>query len=148
MKWLNALFLLAVVAFPAGANAQEVLPIGNIPQINDPAPSLWAYSGYEILNVRAGVGNVTPIMRSETYDARLVEILSRTQAPPLRSGDIKSKVVGNHHYITVRNFLLLEVMPEDAHADGSSIGALTNKWVNNARYVLPKVSPASSRFGI
>ena len=148
MKWLNALFLLAVVAFPAGANAQEVLPIGNIPQIDDPAPTVWAMSGYEILKVRAGVGSQTPIMRSEVYDARLVEILSRTQAPPLRPGDIKSKVIGNHHYITVRNFLLLEVMPDDARADGSSLSALTNKWVNNALYVLPKVCPAPSPYGI
>lgn len=148
MKWLSVLFLLAVVAFPAGANAQEVLPIGNIPQINDPAPAQWAYSGYQILNVRTGVGSVTPIMRSETYDARLVEILARTQAPPLRASDIRAKEVGNHYYITIRNFLLLEVTPQDAHADGTSLSALTSKWVNNARYVLPRVCPVTDRLGI
>jgi hypothetical protein len=145
--WLPAVFA-ALAWLPATVSAQEVLPIGNLPQIDDRAPTTWAISGFEIINVRQSDGNQTPIMRSQVWDARLVEILSRTQAPPLRGSDIRAMTRGGHDYIVVRRYLLAEVKPQDAKAAGTSKATLARQWAASARRVLPQIAPAPSRFGI
>ena len=148
MKWFTVACLAAVTAVPGICSAQQSLPIGNLPYIADKSPSMFAMSGYEILNIKRNDGDKTPIMRTQTYDARLVEILSRTQAPQLRSSDIREMTNGNRHFVVVRKYLLVEVKPQDAAAEGTSINALTHKWAARAATVLPQIAPAPSRFGI
>lgn len=149
MKWYAVLPILAVAALPAAANAQEIrtVSIGHIAQVSDRAPSLWGMSGMSIFRISQTVGSFTPIMRTEVMDARTVEILSRTQAPPLRASDIKAVSRNGRDFITVRNYLLFEVTPQDARAEGMSKAALARKWAANVRHVLPQVAPMPSRFG-
>jgi hypothetical protein len=87
-------------------------------------------------------------MRTETLDARLVEILSRTEAPPLRARDIRTVTRNGQYYVTVRRYLLAQVMPVDARATGVTTGALAREWTANARRVLPRIAPQPSRFGL
>ena len=84
MKWYGFLPMLALgaVTVPAGAQNIKTLAIGKIAQVDDRSPTVWGMSGMEMVKLSASVGNHTPIMRSETFDARTVEILTRTQAPP------------------------------------------------------------------
>jgi hypothetical protein len=81
---LTLLLLVGLVASPIGSSlpslAQqrvEVLPVGALAQVANPAPADWALSGDTIARIRATVGGLTPIMRTELWDARLVEILRR-----------------------------------------------------------------------
>jgi len=150
MKRFTLPLLFAFVALPMIALAQEivVVPIGNIPSIPDKGQTVWGLGGYEMITVRAGVGGSTPIMRSETMDARTVEILSRTQAPPLRPSDVKHISRSGHEYVVVRNFLLMEVMPEDAAAEHDSKSIVAKRWAAAVGKVLPRVGPTPSRFGI
>ncbi len=144
MKWIVVALLGAFAGVPGVVSAQEILPIGNIPRIESAAPTMWAMSGFEIINIKKSDGAMTPIMRSEVLDARTVEILSRVQSPPLRASDIKT--MGNK--IVVRRYLLAEVKPQDARAEGVSTSALTARWAASTRRVLPQVAPLASRFGI
>lgn len=148
MKWLIVAAFCALAFLPMTASAQQVLPIGSIPQIDDHNPAQWAMSGMTILTIRDTGGSLTPIMRTETYDARLVEILSRTQAPPLRGNDVRTMMSNGRHLIVVRDYLLIEVRPRDAQAAGTTVSALTAQWAASARRVLPQIAPAASRFGI
>jgi hypothetical protein len=132
----------------AAAQQFETLPIGRIPPINDPAPTTWGMSGMEILRVTQSIGATTPIMRTETFDARTVEILSRVQAPPLRLADIRVVSRSDRVFIIVGRYMLLEVMPEDARAQHTTRAALAEKWALSVRRVLPQVSPMPNRFGI
>jgi hypothetical protein len=150
MKWY-ALALFGVLAvLPARESAAQLqrLPIGNIAMVDDRSPTMWGMSGMEILRITRSIGSVTPIMRTETFDARTVEILSRTQAPPLRARDIRAVSQNGHDYVAVRNYLLLEVLPEDARAEKMSRGDLARKWAESIRRVLPQVSPMPNRFGV
>jgi hypothetical protein len=148
MKWSIAALFASFVFVPICVSAQEVVPIGSIAQVSDRSPSDWAYSGYPILRIVKNDGAQTPIMRTETYDARLVEILSRAQVPPIRAQDVRSITQNGHHYIIVRRYLLIEVMPQDARAAGTSIEALGRTWAATAGRVLPKIAPQPSPFGI
>jgi hypothetical protein len=87
-------------------------------------------------------------MRTATFDARTVEILSRTQAPPLRASDIKTVSQNGRQYIVVRRYLLMEVMPEDARAEKTSMGELARRWAERVRKVLPQIAPTPNRFGV
>jgi len=87
-------------------------------------------------------------MRSLTWDARTVEILSRTQSPPLRTSDVKRFSKNGREMVVVRRFLLMEVMPADAQLAGMSSAALATKWAGAIGKVLPLVAPTPSRFGI
>ncbi len=147
MKWFLLPVLVALVAAPTVVRAQELVPIGHIPQIDDRSPTTWGMSGMEMVKINASIGNTTPIMRSEIMDARTVEILSRTQAPPLRPGDIRAVNRGGREFILVRRYLLTEVMPQDAQAAHSSLTATANQWASSIRRVLPQVAPTPSRFG-
>ncbi len=167
MKWfaLPAILVLAA-SIAGGAQAQRHarnsrgrayayrssalirLPIGKIAQVDDQSPKLWGMSGMPILMIKRSAGNETPLMRTEAFDARTVEILSRTQAPPLRARDVHVRSIGGHEYIGVRRYFLLEVLPEDAAAFRMSRGALAEKWASRIRRVLPVVAPMPSRFGV
>lgn len=149
MKWITALGLFAVLAIPTAASAQrfQVLAIGKIPAIADKSPTTWGMSGMEMFKITQTLGSMTPIMRTETLDARTVEILSRTQAPRLRGSDVKVVNRGNHSYIVVRRYLLTEVTPEDARAEHMSTASLASKWASAVRRVFPQVAPTPNRFG-
>ena len=149
MKWFYALGLVALCSLPTAANAQrfQVLAIGNLPHIADTAPTMWGMSGMEIFKISQSIGNMTPIMRTQTMDARTVEILSRTQAPSLRGSDVKVVRQNGRHYVVVRRYLLAEVTPADARAEGTSVAALANKWASAVRKVFPQVAPTPNRFG-
>ena len=138
----------AFAALPALSQAQEMVSIGNIQRIEDKAPATWAMSGYEMFRLTESDGEDTPITRTLRYDARTVEILSRTQSPPLQSGDIKTLTRNGHYYIVVRRYMLAEVKPQDARAAGVSQSELASEWASSVRKVLPNVAPLPSRFGI
>jgi hypothetical protein len=150
MKRFVVVAVAAAVLLPSAASAQRFveLSIGRIPAIADSSPNLWGISGMEMVLIKEGIGNLTPAMRTEMYDARTVEILSRTQAPPLRAGDVKVVASNGKHFIVVRKFLLMEVTPQDAKADLTTVPALAAKWRNKISSVLPQVAPMPSRFGI
>ena len=149
MKWYLALPLISLVAIPATVSAQEIqtVSIGKIAQVDDRAATMWGMSGMDIFRITQTVNAMTPIMRSEACDARTVEILSRTQAPPLRGSDFKAVSQNGHHYVVVRRYMLMEATPQDARAAGTTPAALAAKWAASARNVLPKVAPTPNRFG-
>ena len=150
MKRLALAAIAAAVLLPSSVSAQRIitLAIGRIPAIADSSPNLWGISGMEMVLIKTPIGNLTPSMRTEMYDARTVEILSRTQAPPLRSSDVKVVSRNGKHFIVVRRFMLMEVTPQDAKADQTTVPALATKWRSNIARVLPQVAPMPSRFGI
>ena len=149
MKWYGILPIQALASVPATVFAQNIktVAIGKIAQVVDRSPTVWGMSGMEMVKLTATVGNNTPIMRTLTYDARTVEILTRTQAPPLRQSDIRAVSKNGRDFVTARNYLLIEVMPEDARAGGTSKAALASKWAARIRGVLPQVAPTPNRFG-
>jgi len=150
MKWILATVLGALVLVPGAVCAQtiKVSAIGVIGPVEDRSPTTWAMSGWDMIRLTQSDGAFTPIMRSLRMDARTVDILCRTQAPPLGSRDIRTVVQNGHQYVTVRNYLLAEVRPQDARAEGTSIGALANKLARAVRAVLPQIAPLPNRFGV
>lgn len=148
MKWLVLPALVAIGAVPSVVRAQEVVDIGKIVNVEDNSPSLWGMSGMDMIHVKASANGQTPVTRTMVWDARNVEILSRTQAPPLRASDIQHVSMGGRDLIVVRKYLLLEVMPEDARAERMSKSALAHKWAAAVRKVLPLIAPTPSRFGV
>ena len=109
---------------------------------------MWGMSGMDIFRITQSIGAMTPIMRTETIDARTVEILSRTQAPPLMQNDVRVVSQNGRVFVTVRNYLLAEVMEKDAQAEHTTKVALARKWAAGARHVLPQVAPTPNRFGV
>lgn len=146
MKWI-AVPALVALSIPAILPAQELVPIGKIHPVEDSSPTVWGMSGFEIIPVKRTVSGETPVTRTLRWDARTVEILSRTQAPPLRGSDIKHVSADGREMITVRRFLLMDVTDADARAEGVSKKALAAKWASNVRRVLPQVAPTPSAFG-
>lgn len=148
MKWFALALFAALTAAPVVGSAQRLVPIGNIPRVEDKAPTLWGLGGYEIIYFKRSDSKYTPFERVELADARTVEILSRVQAPPLRPSDIRSEMRGDKTIITVRNWLLLEMQSEDARADNKSVPSAAGSWVSTLRRVLPKVAPRPSQTGV
>lgn len=157
MKWSAVALALCLAAMPAFGKPHKqgrphmalmFPPTGHIATVSDPSPTVWGLSGYEMIKVAQSVNGMTPIMRTELWDARTVEILSGTQNPPLRPSDIRAVSTNGHDYIAVRRFILLEVTPEDARANRTNRSALANKWASSVRKVFPVVAPTPSRFGI
>ncbi len=148
MKWIALVVLLTLAAVPGKVMAQEVVPIGNIPHIDDRSPITWGMSGMEIVHIQASRGSETPGTRMLTWDARTVEILSRTETPPLRASDVHVVSRGDNDYVVVRRFLLMEVTPADARAAHKSQSALAQQWASRVRYVFPQVAPLPNRFGV
>ncbi|MCL5283424.1 MAG: hypothetical protein M1330_01740 [Armatimonadetes bacterium] len=89
------------------------------------------------------VGNIP-----EIWDARTVEILSRTEAPPLRKKDIWVLHTGGRYYIVVRRYILMHVTPQDARSEGLSEAQLAQYWAKSVRRALPQIAPTPDRFGI
>lgn len=148
MKWFLFVAFAVLAAVPVAASAQEVIPIGHIARIDNPAPTWWAMSGWFMVHIVRSDSDFTPIMRSETYDARTVEILSRTQAPPLRGSDVHVVSRNGRDFVVVRRYLLMEVKPQDAQAAAMSKHALAERWASAVRRVLPRVAPLPSPYGI
>ena len=148
MKWkIFTLFCLTAL-FARPAVAQVNVPIPPLPQVDVSGPYLWGLGGHEIINVKASADGKNPYMRCAVFDARTVEILNRTQAPPLRAGDIKVVNMGGHPWIVVRKYILTDVKPQDAKAEGTSVPALADKWARSVRKALPDVAPKGSQFGV
>ena len=139
---------LVLGGLPIIASAQESLPIGNIPAIEATNATVWAMSGFEIIPLKASSGGDTPLTRSMKLDARTVEILSRTQSPPLRASDFKVMTMNKATYVVVRRYILTNVTAADAKAESTSVSALASRWAASTRKVLPQVAPLPNRFGI
>ena len=148
MNWTALALFGAISAIPAACSAQTVLQIGNIQRVEDNSPTTWAMSGYPIFNVSQSDGQDTPITRTLRYDARTVEILSRTQNPPLQASDVKVMTKNGKYEIVVRRYLLAEVKPQDAKAVGMTQAELASKWAKSVGKVLVSVAPLPSKFGI
>jgi len=150
MRWYSVAFLAGLTVLPGIGFAQriDVLPIGHISRVEDRSPTTWAMSGMDIIRLTQSDRTETPIMRSLQMDARTVEILSRTQAPPLSGGDVHVVIRDGRQFIVVRRYLLVEVLPKDARAEGTSVRLLAQRWVQSVQRVLPQVAPAPNRFGI
>lgn len=148
MKWFAIALFAALTAAPIVGSAQRLVPISDIPRVEDKSPTLWGLGGYDIIYFRNSDSKYTPFERMELADARTVEILSRVQAPPLRESDIRAEMRDGKEIITVRNWLLLEVHPRDAQAAGKSVADVADKWVATLRSVLPKVAPKPSLTGL
>ena len=137
----------SLVSFSAAAQNYPVKPVRVITPW--PAGGLTDVAGRIVFaKISESMGNFTPIMRSMACDARTVEILSRTQAPPLRASDVKRVTKNGKQYIVVRRYMLVEVTPKDARAANTNTAALANKWASRVRRVLPQVAPTPSRFGV
>lgn len=148
MKLLAVALFAALMAAPVVGSAQKLVPIGEIPRVDDKSPQLWGLGGFEIIYFKRPDSKYNPLERVELTDARAVEILSRVQAPPLRTSDIRSEVRGGKAMITVRNWLLVEMTEADAKADNKSVSTLADSWVATLRRVLPQVAPRPSQTGI
>src|SRR2546423_14109519 len=120
--------ILAVIAAPGACGAQKLVPIGRVPNVRNNAPTVWGMSGMEMIKLTQSDGRRSPVSRTMVWDARTVEILSRTQSPPLRPSDIKWVSKNGREMVTVRRYLLCEVSPRDARAEGTSKAALAQKW--------------------
>lgn len=148
LSWIIATACAAAALIPGSVKAQTVVAIGNISKVEDATPILWGIGGLSILTVKYTDGGYTPIMRTEVYDARTVEILCRTQAPKLTWKDVHVISRDGKDYIVVRKYLLMEVKNEDAGGEKMSRSALADKWAKRLSQVLPAVAPVPSDFGV
>ena len=147
-SWIIATACIAAALFPVSAKAQTVVAIGNISRVEDTSPILWGIGGLSIFTVSHSDGGYTPIMRTEVYDARTVEILCRTQAPKLRASDVRVMNKDGHDFIVVRQYLLMEVKSQDAGGEHMSRSSLAGKWATRLGQVLPSIAPVPSDFGV
>ena len=148
MKWTMLTLFCLFTLFSRAALAQETVPIPPIPHVDVSGPYLWAIGGHEIIKIKTSAGGYNPYMRCGVFDARTVEILNRTQAPPLRPSDIRVVSRGGRDMIVVRRFLLLDVRPEDARVEGTTTGALAQKWARSVRVAFPDIAPRPGKFGV
>lgn len=136
------LILIAGLAtMPVIGSAEIHVAIGSLPKIESTAPSDWAMSGYTIFKLRKSIGEATPIMRTQILDARLVEILSRTESPRLKSSDIKAVRKNGRTCICIRDYFLTYITEADAEASGQTVSQLTGQWLQSARTALPQIAP-------
>ncbi len=142
MKWKMLALITGLALIPVIGSTQERLPIGSLPVIESTAQSDWAISGYTIFKIRKTIGDATPIMRTQVLDARLVEILSRTEKPRLRSSDIRAIRRNGKTCICIRDYFLTYVSEQDAAASGQTLSQLTEQWLQAARTALPQIAPA------
>jgi hypothetical protein len=148
MKWMAVALLGVLALFARPVHAQEMVPIPPLPKVDVSGPYLWGIGGHEIIHVKATADGTNPYMRCALFDARTVEILNRTQAPPLRPSDIRVVSKGGRDMIIVRRYYLLDVRPADARAEGTSTSALAQKWAKSVRIALPDIAPKPGRFGV
>jgi hypothetical protein len=148
MKWTVLSLFCLTLLFGRAASAQVMVPIPPLPHVDVSGPYLWGIGGHEIINVKASADGHNPYERCALMDARTVEILNRTQAPPLRASDIHIVNHGGDPIIVVRKFYLTDVKPVDAKAEKTSLSALAQKWARSVQRALPDVAPTASRFGV
>jgi hypothetical protein len=151
MKWTLLTLVCALCVLGQAAIAQgkiQTVPISPPPHTDVSGPYLWGIGGHEIILVKARADGWNPYERCSILDRRTVEILTRTQAPPLRAKDFKVVTVGGQDVIVVRKYLLTNVTGADAKADGTSRDALAAKWARSVRVALPDVAPRAGRYGI
>jgi len=148
MKLLAIAAFAALTAAPIAGSAQRLVPISEVPHVEDKAPTLWGLGGYDLIYFQNSDSRHTPFERMEVADARTVEILSRVQAPPLRPSDIRAETRGGKTMITVRNWLLIEVSPQDATSQHKSVSGVADSWVSTLKKVLIKVAPRPSQTGV
>lgn len=157
MRWIfAAAAFAALAAISCTVQAQRTakmqepvrLNIGNIAQIDEKSPANWGLGGVEMITVKASEGRFTPEMRTQVFDARTVEILSRAQAPRVTSRDVRVMNENGHVYIVVRKYLLMEVQPQDAAAEGMSREQLASKWARKIGHVMAQVAPTPSEIGV
>ena len=117
------------------------MPISLPPHTEHSGPYLWGIGGHEIIYVKAAAGGWNTFERVSILDRRTVEILTRAQAPPLRPSDFKVMSKGGKKIIIVRRYLLTEVTPADARADGTSVSALSSKWANSVKTAYRDIAP-------
>jgi len=147
--------LLGLVFVPATVQSADktsrpldVISIGHVARVDDRSATTWGMSGFEMIRINLSAAGHTPIMRTLALDARTVEILSRTQAPPLRTRDVRVVRESGRELIAVRGYFLMEVTPADARAEKMTTNALARKWAAAIGIVLPQVAPMPSAFGV
>jgi hypothetical protein len=148
MNWKILTLFCLTALFARPAQAQVNVPIPPLPKVDVSGPYLWGLGGHEIINVKTSADGRNPYERCAIFDARTVEILNRTQAPPLRAGDIRVVNKDGRPWIVVRKYILTDVKPQDAKAEGTSVPALADKWARSVRKALPDVAPKGSQFGV
>ncbi|HLJ57666.1 MAG TPA: hypothetical protein VKT77_21705 [Chthonomonadaceae bacterium] len=148
MKWTVLTLLFALTLFGRAASAQVMVPISPPPHVDQAGPYLWGIGGHEIIYVKASAEGWNAYERCSILDRRTVEILTRAQAPPLRSGDFKVVERGGRTMLVVRKYLLTDVTPADAKADGSTVHATAEKWISSVRRAYPDIAPRAGKFGI
>ena len=94
-----------------------------------------AVGGEHILTIRAASYNKTIEQRADDVAERLVMILAEKSLKP---SDIRAvPTAGEQIKIMVKNYLLINVLPEDAHANGTEPMKLAQTWVEHLQKVLP-----------
>jgi hypothetical protein len=150
MKWLEKIVIVVAIGLSAVCQGQnyKVPYVGNITPMHSRAPVLWGIGGMSIIQVTQSIGKLTPIMRSEIYDARTVEILSSKAAQSMQPGDVK--VVNDHGRIvlTACGFLLAEATQKDAKAEHTTPAALANQWAISVRKVFIDIYPLMNKNGV
>jgi hypothetical protein len=148
MKWTVLTLVCLVTLFGRSASAQEMVAIPPLPHVDVSGPYLWGLGGHEIIHVKASADGRNPYERCALMDARTVEILNRTQAPPLRRSDIRVMSKGGRDMIVVRKYYLTDVKAADAKAENTSTSALAQKWARSVQRALPDVAPKPGKFGV
>ena len=148
MKWMVLSLICALSLFGRAASAQEMIGIPPLPHVDQSGPYLWGIGGHEIIRVKASADGHNPYERCAILDARTVEILNRTLAPPLQRKDIRVVSKGGREMIVVRRYFLTDVKPQDAKADGTSTAALAQRWSRSVQAALPDIAPRPGKFGI
>ena len=148
MKWTVLTLICLAALFGRNASAQEMVPIPGLAQVDVSGPHLWGIAGHEIIYVKASADGKNPFMRCAVWDARTLEILNRTVAPPLHASDFKVVTKDGRPWVVVRRYLLCDVHPEDAKAEGATSAAIAAKWAKSVRAALPEIAPKPGAFGV
>lgn len=148
MKWMVLTLLCALSLFGRVASAQENVPISPPPHTDHSGPYLWGIGGQEIIYMKANADGWNTYERCSILDRRTVEILTRAQAPPLRASDFKVMSKGARNVLVVRKYILTDVTPDDAKADGMSVSGTAAKWNSSVRKAFGTIAPRPGSFGL
>ncbi len=137
---------LAALSLPVWAKSggPVMLPIPPVAHIHNSSPIWWSIGGHFIVQAQASRNGNSPIMRTEMWDGRVVQLLSRIQVPPMSASDCKA--VGN--VVEVRGYYLMQASPADARAAHMSQDALAKMWAKSVGVALPAIAPLPSRYGL
>jgi len=107
--------------------------------------AVWSVAGKQVLRLHATAGDKTPQKRVEALDERVNEILSRNGT--LRAQDIVVKHEKGEVFITVRDYTLVTILPDDAQANHTTRDKLAQVWLSNLRNTLPLLAPRVNEHG-